>query len=248
MSMQAGLERSLRCPGPLVIIGIMTQPTTHPGYDAVYRGRWHYRYNSRRMAIREWWKCKHEIIDHFGIRRGARMLEVACGQGYHVHVMKRLGMRVTGVDISVEAIRFAQGQFPRCDFRHVDATQSLPFLGGEFDVIWSHGAAFFHYDVTDADTAAIIQRHLRHLKSGGLYIVAIATDQSGRKPPKGPNGWGSVVWMNYLEDYRAMFEPFERTGHLGKVDVRHVPARRWIPIVGPRMRDGLAIAGARKLH
>jgi len=219
---------------------------THAGYDAVYRDRWHYNYTGLRAHVREWAKLKFEIVRHFGIAKGSRVLEVACGQGQHVALMDRLGMRTTGVDVSIEAVKFAHERLPSADVRHVDATGDLPFAPGEFDVIWSHGAAFFHYDVTDAETANIVRGHLRYLKPGGLYILAIATDLSGRKPPKGPNGWGSVVWMNTLDDYTQLLLGLCATRDLARPDVRWVAARRFVPLLGPRMRDGMAICGAWK--
>ena len=219
---------------------------THAGYDAAYRGRWHYHYVGARARLREWAKLKFHIVRHFGIAKGSRMLEVACGQGQHVAIMQRLGMHVTGVDLSVEAVKFAASQFPHCDIRHVDATGDLPFAPAEFDVIWSHGAAFFHYDVTDATTADIVRGHLRYLKPGGLYVLVIATDLSGRKPPQGPTGWGSVVWMNTLDDYERLFLALCATNDLVRPDVRWEPARRFVPLVGPKLRDGLAICGARR--
>src|SRR5690242_7309161 len=91
---------------------------THAGYDAVYRGRWHYNYTGLRARVREWAKLKFHIVRHFGIAKGSRVLEVACGQGQHVALMDRLGMRTTGVDVSIEA-----------DVRWVPARRFVPLVG-----------------------------------------------------------------------------------------------------------------------
>ena len=153
-----------------------------------------------------------------------------------MNLMRRFGMRVTGVDLSREGIRFARARFPTCDFRHLDAEQEMPFEPESFDVIWSHGAGFFHYCITDDATERIVRNHLRYLKPGGLYIVTIYTDLSGAKPPL-----YTGEWQHTLDDFRSML------GRYGMpYTVAWEPTRNWVPLVGPRLPNGLAICSLRK--
>ena len=210
---------------------------THAAYDRFYSGGWHWDYSQLRVRAFEWAKMRFHILGRYGIKRGSRILELACGQGFHVDLMRRFGMNVTGVDISRAGIDFARRQFPASNYLHVDATEELPFPKESFDVIWSHGAGFFHYDVTDAETEATVRMHLDYVRPGGLYIVIIATDLSGRKPP----GKTETVWMNTLDDYRSMMGQ-----HGMPYTVQWEPDRRWLPLIGPRLRTGLVYCSLRK--
>lgn len=210
---------------------------THEDYDRYYAKDWHWRYDKLRGRLFEWVKMRFKILGRYGIKKGSRVLELACGQGYHVDLMRKFGMEVTGVDISREGIEFARRHFPKADYLHIDATEDLPFPKAHFDVIWSHGAGFFHYDVTDAETEATVRRHLSYLRPGGLYIVIIATDLSGRKPP----GKTAVVWMNTLDDYRSMLGR-----HGMPFTVEWEADRKWLPVLGPRRPTGLVYCSLRK--
>lgn len=210
---------------------------THEAYDRFYADDWHWKYGTLRGRLFEWAKVRFKIIGRYGIKKGSRMLELACGQGYHVDLMRRFGMDVVGVDISRKGIEFARRQFPQAQYLHIDATEELPFPRDHFDVIWSHGAGFFHYEVTDAETEATVRKHLAHLRPGGLYIVIIATDLSGRKPP----GRTEQVWMNTLEDYRSMLGRFGMP-----FTVEWEPDRKWLPLIGPRLSSGLVYCSLRK--
>jgi SAM-dependent methyltransferase len=210
---------------------------THVDYDRFYADQWHWRYGTPRGRLYEWVKVRFKIIRRYRIQEGSRVLELACGQGYHVDLMRRLGMDVVGVDISRKGIEFARKQFPKSTYYHVDATEDLPFPKEHFDVIWSHGAGFFHYDVTDAETEAVVRSHLQNLRSGGLYIVVISTDLSGRKPP----GRTDQVWMNTLDDYRSMLRR-----HGMPFTVQWDADRAWLPLIGPRLPTGLVYCSLRK--
>ncbi|WP_449063622.1 SAM-dependent methyltransferase [Planomonospora algeriensis] len=48
-----------------------------------------------------------------GLRPGARVLDVACGSGRHALELARRGFRVTGLDVSAEAIGYARGAAER---------------------------------------------------------------------------------------------------------------------------------------
>jgi SAM-dependent methyltransferase len=213
---------------------------THEAYDRLYRGDWLWRYTSPTARLREYVKVKRYILDRFGIPRGARVLEIACGQGYHVDLMRRLGMQVTGVDISREGIAFARHRYPECDFRHLDATEALPFEPESFDLVWSLGAGFFHYSITDEKAERVVRSHLRLVRPGGRYVVMISTDLSGRRPQP-PEAYWAREWMHTLDDFRSMLGR-----HGMPVTAEWYPERRWLPLVGPALRTGWAVASIEK--
>lgn len=50
------------------------------------------------------------IVREAGLRPGGRVLDVACGSGRHVIELARRGYRVTGIDVSAEAIGYARAE------------------------------------------------------------------------------------------------------------------------------------------
>jgi SAM-dependent methyltransferase len=202
----------------------------NPGYDAAYRDHWLWDFTRPSAKVREWWKLKHHIVRRVGLTKGARVLEIACGQGYHVDRLRRMGFNVTGIDISVPATEFAKRRFPESDYLAIDAAKPLPFVSGSFDLVWSHGAGFFHYSITDDQAERIVRDHLALVKPGGHYLVMISTDRSGSRP--GPDQLPyAFEWQHTLEDFRTMLSK-----HGPNVSVDWFPVRRWV--VGPPVATG----------
>lgn len=212
---------------------------SHGFYDEVYARDWHWKYTTPTARLREYLKIKRYLLDRFGIPKGARVLEIACGQGYHVDLMRRLGMNATGVDISREGVVFARQRFPKCTFAHLDATEEMPFEPASFDLVWSHGAGFFHYCITDDATERIVAAHLRFVRPGGHYVVMIASDLSGRRPPEGQPR--AREWMHTLDDFRSMLGR-----HGMPCTTEWHPHRRWLPLIGPQCKHGLAVGAVQK--
>jgi len=50
------------------------------------------------------------LVRTTALRPGSRVLDVACGSGRHALALARLGCRVTGVDVSAEAIAFSTAE------------------------------------------------------------------------------------------------------------------------------------------
>lgn len=48
------------------------------------------------------------LVRELGLRPGSRVLDVACGSGRHAIALARRGVRVTGLDVSAEAIQYAR--------------------------------------------------------------------------------------------------------------------------------------------
>jgi SAM-dependent methyltransferase len=120
-----------------------TVPRTFENYDRAYREAWHWEYTRLVPRAREWHKLRRHVVQRVGLRKGSRVLEVACGQGYHVDALRRMGFDVMGVDLSAGAIEFAQRVFPDSSFRHLDAAARMPFDDASFDLVCRTGRGFF---------------------------------------------------------------------------------------------------------
>jgi SAM-dependent methyltransferase len=94
-----------------------------------------------------------------------RCLDVGCGTGFHLPLLRNLGWTPTGVDLSEDQLRFAHqraGEF--AELILADATD-LPFGDDAFDLVFS---AFTHTDMDDF--AAVVAEGARVLAPGGRFV------------------------------------------------------------------------------
>ena len=95
------------------------------------------------------------------------ILDAGCGSGGMTRYLQRFG-RVTGIDLSPEALRLARTRdLPRLARSSVGA---LPFLDGSFDVVTSFDV-LYHLNVDD-DRAALADIH-RVLRPGGIALIRL---------------------------------------------------------------------------
>jgi SAM-dependent methyltransferase len=102
---------------------------------------------------------------------GARILDVACGRGRHARLLATLGYRVTGIDLSPNAIRTARERAARegldVEFQVADM-RDLPFEGA-FDGIVNLFTSFGYFD-DDAQHQAAIAQMARAVVPGGFLV------------------------------------------------------------------------------
>jgi SAM-dependent methyltransferase len=79
------------------------------------------------------------MVSKVGIRRGQRVLDVACGTGQWLYAASGAGAIPYGVDLSEKAIGVCQTVMPAGTF-HAQPAEVLPFEGGFFDVVSCLGA------------------------------------------------------------------------------------------------------------
>ena len=111
------------------------------------------------------------VVDRARLRRGDRVLDVACGTGIVARVAtNRLSGtgHVVGVDVSAPMLAFARGVEPGIDWRQGDAG-ALPLHDAErFDVVLcQHGLQFF------PDKPAAAREMRRAMDHGGRLVVAV---------------------------------------------------------------------------
>jgi ubiquinone/menaquinone biosynthesis C-methylase UbiE len=90
-----------------------------------------YRYDGR------WRPVAREVISHFALKPGMRVLDVGCGKGFLVHdlMLEMPGLQAFGLDISLYALhRCPAGIAGRLLFGSADA---LPFADASFDCVLS---------------------------------------------------------------------------------------------------------------
>lgn len=102
---------------------------------------------------------------------GGRLLEVGCGMGTDILQLARMGLEVTGVDLTESGIGLAERRFAlygsEADLRVADA-ESLPFDDESFDLVYSFGV--LHHT---PDTGKAVAETHRVLKKGGKAFIML---------------------------------------------------------------------------
>jgi SAM-dependent methyltransferase len=111
------------------------------------------------------------LVRTTGLRAGHRMLDVCCGSGRHALPLARLGCRVTGIDVSAEAIaharRSAADERLEVDLR-VGDVRNLP-ADVRADVAICMGNAFGYLD--HAATQVFLADLARIVVPGGALVL-----------------------------------------------------------------------------
>jgi ubiquinone/menaquinone biosynthesis C-methylase UbiE len=90
-----------------------------------------YRYDGR------WRSVARDIIAHFGLKTGMRVLDVGCGKGFLVKdlMLEHPGLEAFGLDVSLYALMHCE---PEVVGRlHLGSADGLPFPDGSFDCVLS---------------------------------------------------------------------------------------------------------------
>ena len=104
-------------------------------------------------------------------RQGGRLLDVGCGNGFYLALMKELGWEVAGVELDPKAAEIARSRFGIVV--HQGSLDNAPFEQGSFDVVtMSHVIEHVPNPISFTQTAA------RFLKSGGQMVIVTPNVQS----------------------------------------------------------------------
>lgn len=90
-------------------------------------------------CVREiWYEHLHRYVFALGLVEGRQVLDAACGEGYGSALLATRAEKVTGVDLSAEAVQHAQTRYTaeNLEFQVSDCLD-LPFGDGVFDCIVS---------------------------------------------------------------------------------------------------------------
>jgi SAM-dependent methyltransferase len=121
------------------------------------------------------------ICEWLGIRAGQRLLDVACGAGRYARALGRLGLRVTGVDLSGDLLRVARETSPplpgaplyvQWDVRHLPYAQQFE---GAISMFTSIG-----YFGSRDDDLAILKGVFRALVPGGRFVLDYLNERQVR--------------------------------------------------------------------
>ncbi len=151
----------------------------------------------------------HTLTYHFAeaFTEGRRVLDYGCGSGYGSAMIAGKASSVTGVDVSAEAIAYAQARYtrPNLGYRAIEPGQPLPFEAGAFQTVLS-----FQVIEHVSDPDAYLREIVRVLEPGGTLVMATPDRRTRLLPLQRPwNRW-------HLIEYSAQT--------LSSLLLRHFPA------------------------
>lgn len=106
-----------------------------------------------------------EILRKGGVRKGAKVLDIACGTGVLFPDYESLGAEFVGIDISENMVKKAREKFPEAEVICGDAT-TYDF-SSDFDAVMIYNA-FPHFD----EPQRLIENLAKSLKKSGRLSIA----------------------------------------------------------------------------
>ncbi len=111
------------------------------------------------------------LINALKMKKGSRILDLACGQGRHAISFAQHGMNVAGVDASASLLKVAKQRARK-------AGVNIPFIKGDmrtyhntvkYDFILVLGNSFGYF--SDMDNEQVLSNISTSLKKGGLLVL-----------------------------------------------------------------------------
>ena len=140
------------------------------------------------------------LIKSVGLKKGARVLDAGCGQGFFTSLFADAGMDALGADISAEGVAQARNFHGSsgAKFEVGDALR-LPYAG-EFDCVYNRSCSL--YNRADfADHRELTDALLGYVRPGGVLIFDYYTNLCARKK--------CSSWRYHsLDEVRRHFAPY----------------------------------------
>jgi ubiquinone/menaquinone biosynthesis C-methylase UbiE len=108
-----------------------------------------------------------ELLAVAHARRGGRALDLGCGNGRNVGLLRDRGFEVHGVDFAREALATARRRWPAARFLRADVRR-LPYAAGRFALAVDVGCL---HAVPPRDRRKVVREAARILRRGGLWVV-----------------------------------------------------------------------------
>ncbi|OGS01803.1 MAG: hypothetical protein A3G41_04255 [Elusimicrobia bacterium RIFCSPLOWO2_12_FULL_59_9] len=131
---------------------------THPGFAV----------NSEAI-FKQFHKAELEQIERF-VPVG-RLLELGCAQGYFLWEAQKRGWKVTGIDVSKEAIGEGRRKFGLSLYEGMLDEAALP--DGEYDVVYCH-----HMLEHTTKPYEVLLGIYRKLKPGGIVVIGVPNESA----------------------------------------------------------------------
>ncbi|XWZ94678.1 methyltransferase domain-containing protein (plasmid) [Azospirillum sp. B2RO_4] len=161
-----------------------------------------YRYDGRWIPIAE------DIVAHFGLKPGDRVLDVGCAKGFLVKDLMKVcpGLEVFGIDVSEYALKNCE---PEVVGRlHLGSCVSLPFPDDSFQAVISLNTI---HNVAQPDAVRAL-REIERLAPGGKSFVQV---DSYRTPEQRALFMNWVLTAKYHDYPDGWIATFREAGYTG---------------------------------
>jgi SAM-dependent methyltransferase len=114
------------------------------------------------------------LVEALDVRRGTRLLDLACGHGRHSVELALRGCSVTGVDLSEPSLQLAGARAAEAgvDVRLERADMRAIAYEREFDAVINMFTAFGYF-ATDAENGQVLDRVAAALVPGGRFLLEV---------------------------------------------------------------------------
>ncbi len=130
------------------------------------------------------------------IKKGDNVLDLGCGNGRFVNIIKEKGGEYFGTDVSENLINIAKQNHPNENFQ-ITQPLKLPFSDNYFDIVYS--IAVLHHIPSNDFRLEFLQEAKRVLKVGGLFVLTVWK-------PKDKH-WG-IFGLSRGLDFRDVIDPW----------------------------------------
>ena len=137
-----------------------------------------------------------------GVKPDAKITEIGCGTGTMTRRFAEYGLKMTGIDVSLDMLKEAKAKSADITYIHMDMREmNLP---EKQDVIFSTGDSV-NYILTNSDLKKLMKSAYDNLADGGVFLFDLKTDYFFRYSLDGYTyredlGDFSYVWKNIYDE------------------------------------------------
>ncbi len=113
--------------------------STKGSYDICYKTRNYFGY--REWIYRPYLKA---LLARANVKAGSALLDVGCGQGFFSNLLRKCGMRVTGMDMSETGIRMARECYGSSDIEFLVADVKTISTAERFDCVFVRSLSLYN--------------------------------------------------------------------------------------------------------
>lgn len=203
-------------PAPVDLSANLTVPTVraNAGQHAGATGILARIIDRARFEVREWRtpsnpsfiqeELDHALLNEIRWTPGQRVLDVGCASGHYCTAVQRRGVKVTGVDLSMQALTRARSAGHRVG--QASALQ-LPFADAAFDVVLCHKTLYLLSPPSTAvaELARVVSPHGRIVFSSSNQASPYMRVQAASRQHKANSRWhagnscSAAQWIRMFE-------------------------------------------------